>query len=52
MVTSGSVAGCSDEALRGHQGLMKNSGGNGFDVSGIPAGIRGLLPHILCAKAQ
>ena len=48
MVASGSAAGCSDEALRGHRGLMKNSRGNGFNVSGI----WGLLPYILCAKAQ
>ena len=46
------AAGTSEEALGGHRGLMKNSGGNGFDVSGIPTGIRGLLLHMLCAKAQ
>ena len=39
-------------ALGGHRGLLKNSGGNGFDVSGIPGGIQGLLPQILYVKAQ
>ena len=33
------VAGRSEEALRGHRGLIKNYGGSGFDVSGIPVGI-------------
>ena len=40
------------EALGGHQGLTKNSGGSDFDISGIPHGIMGLLPHISCAKVQ
>ena len=40
------------EALGGHRGLTKNSGGSGFNVSGILAGIMGLLQHISCAKAQ
>ena len=39
-------------APEGHQGLIKNSRGNGFDVSDIPYGIPGLLSQILCAKAQ
>ena len=46
------AAGRSEEVLGGHQGLIKNFGGSGFDVSGIRARIMGLLPYILCAKAQ
>ena len=42
----------SEEALGGHRGLIKNSRGSDYDVSGIPAGIMGLLSHISCAKAQ
>ena len=45
-------AGRSEEAFGGHRGLIKNYGGSGFDVSGIPARIMGLLPHMLCVKAQ
>ena len=46
------AAGRSKEALKGHQGLIKkNSRGSGFVISGIPAGIMGSLPHILCAMA-
>ena len=42
----------SEEALGGHRGLIKNYGGSGFDVSSILVGIIGLLPYILCTKAQ
>ena len=44
--------GRSEEALGGHRGLIKNFGGSDFHVSGILDGIIGLLPHILCVKAQ
>ena len=45
------AVGRSEEALGGHQVLIKNFGGSGFVVLGILAGIIGSLPHILCAKA-
>ena len=46
------AAGGLEEALGGHQGLIKNYRGSGFVVSDISVGIIGSLPHILCAKAQ
>ena len=46
------VAGGSEEALGGHQGLMKNYGGSDSIVSSIPARIMGFLLCISCSKAQ
>ena len=37
--------------LEGIEGFTKNSRVKGVEVSGISAGIRGSLPHMLCAKA-
>ena len=41
---SGSEVGTPGAAPGGHRGLIKNSGGNYFDVSGIPSEITGSLP--------
>ena len=45
-------AGRSEGALGGHRGLIKNFGGSGFDLFGIPAEIMGLLQHMLYVKTQ
>ena len=47
-----SVVGTPRAAPEEHRGLMKNSGGSGFDVFGIPSRITGSLPQMLCAKEQ
>ena len=52
MPAFGETTASTGTTLRGHQGLIKNSRGNGFDVFGIPYGIPGLLIQILCVKAH